>query len=428
MMMLKKTAKLPKWVYFVVPLVIVLGAGAGVGGHFLKVKYLDPRPANIETRQSEDFQHVVLEADIVNAGDAATVVVLEKEYPVKKGKVALTLPIGPVRLGHNEIEGLLKNAEGKERGGITFEFDLDRFWQPVLGNLGQEPPWVTVSFQTLPDNVVLIDGQPAPGGQPGQYEWNKAVKDLLDKAPPATGKHWIIELDWEMKPKKGKSEKGVMKIEIPAVRLQVNRPAAGAKVVDEFVECTGLTEEGTEIRVNGAPVDVSGTVFATKVPLPKVGDHKIVIDAFNPHRGPSQRTVSVVRVESLDAEIEEYEKTLEPDMGWENLARDPTSYKGKRVSLHGRIISFKTTSGVSAFQLLVDEGCPQEARCMVKVDFKGETSAGKDSWVTVLGEVGGKFTVETSEKKKFDVPSVQAAFVVRDEDKKGKKKKKKKGK
>jgi hypothetical protein len=45
--------------------------------------------------------------------------------------------------------------------------------------------------------------------------------------------------------------------------------------------------------------------------------------------------------------------------------------------------------------------------------------------VTVLGEITGKFTVVTSEKKTFDVPAMEAAFVVKDEDSKGKKKKKK---
>jgi hypothetical protein len=425
MMMLKKTSKMPKWVFFVIPLVIVLAVGVGFLLFWVKTNYMDPRAGAISVQQSEDFQHVLLEADLVNAEGAAKITVMKKKYPVKKGKVALELPIGPVRLGHNEIEGVLEDGSGEAMGIVTFEFDLVRFWQPILGNLAQEPPWVTVSFQTLPDNIVTIDGKPAPGGQPGQYEWSKPVKELLDKAPPATGKYWTIKLDWEMKPKEGKPEKGEIVLEIPAVRLQINRPADGAKVVDEFVECTGLTEEGTEIRINGAPVEVSGTSFSTKVPLPSVGDHKIVIDGFNPHRGPSQRTVSVVRVESLDAEIDAYEETLEKDLGWESLGRDPEAYKGKHVSLHGRIISFKTTEGVSAFQLLVDKGCPAEARCMIKVDYKGETSAGKDSWVTVLGEVMGKFTVQTAEKKTFDVPSIQAAFVIRDEDAKGKKKKKK---
>jgi hypothetical protein len=159
-----------------------------------------------------------------------------------------------------------------------------------------------------------------------------------------------------------------------------------------------------------------------------VGKNKIVVDAFNPKRGPKQTVLEVVRVESLDGEIAEYEKQIEKDLGWESLGRDPDAFKGKKVALHGRIISFKTTAGVSAFQLLVDEGCPAEARCMVKVDFKGETNAGKDSWVTVLGEVMGKFTVETSDKKKFEVPAMDAAFVVRDEEASAKKGKKKKSK
>jgi hypothetical protein len=214
----------------------------------------------------------------------------------------------------------------------------------------------------------------------------------------------------------GEVEEGTLEWTIPTVPLTIHRPADGATVVDDYVYCSGVTEPGTQVRVNGQEVEVlEDNVFTVKVPLSELGEHKIVVDAFNPKRGPRQKVVEVVRVESLDEEIAAYREELEEGLGWEELARDPEAFKGKKIELHGRIISFKTVEGVSAFQLLVDEGCPPEARCQVKVDFRGETNAGRDSWVTVLGEVTGQYTIETSDEKKFDVPALEAAFVVRDD-------------
>ncbi len=429
MMMLQKTTKMPKWLFFVIPLVLVLAAGAVFGGIYLKKMYLDPRVENIVLAQGADFQTVDIEADLVNPGDAAKIVVSKLQFPVKDGKLKMTLPIGPVVLGPNNIAGMLVNAKGEELGEVAMSFDLDMYWQPVLGALNEEPPLVIVSFQTLPNNSVTIDGEAPAGEKAGQYEWRKPVKELLSKAPPTSGDKWAIEVPYELKAKGTVLKTGTLKWEIPAVHLTLNRPADGGKVADDYVFCSGLTEPDTEVRVNGAPVgELVDNVFTVKVPLPTVGEHKIVVDAVSPRRGPRQLVLTVIRMESLDAEIEEFTAGIDKDLGWESLARDPDTFKGKKVSLHGRIISFKTTQGVSAFQLLVDEGCPPEARCMLKVDFKGETNAGKDSWVTVLGEVAGKFTIETSDKKTFDVPAMQASFVVRDEEESAKKSKKKKGK
>lgn len=426
MMMLQKTTKMPKWLFFVIPLVLVLAAGAVVGTIYVKEKYLDPRAQVISVQQGDDFQSVEIQTEIANSGEGTKLVIKEQSFPVKGGKVNVILPVGPVVLGHNEIPAMLMDARDEEVGEVVLSFDMDKFWQPVLSGLEEDPPRVMVSFQTLPDTKVKIAGE-APGGtESGRYEWTKPVKELLDRAPPATGDKWPVEVSYEMTPKDGKAVSGTLAWEIPAVHLQVNRPADGAKVADDYVFCSGLTEPGTQVRVNGNSVgELVDNVFTVKVPLPTVGKHKIVVDAFNPKRGPKQAVLEVIRVESLDAEIDAYAEQVEKDLGWEALARDPDAFKGKKVALHGRIISFRTTKGVSAFQLLVDEGCPPEARCMLKVDFKGETNAGKDSWVTVLGEVTGKFTVETSDKKKFDVPALEAAFVVRDDDQ-GKKKKRRK--
>ena len=48
--------------------------------------------------------------------------------------------------------------------------------------------------------------------------------------------------------------------------------------------------------------------------------------------------------------------------------------------------------------------------------FRGETDAGLQSWVDVLGTVRGTRAVEMQNGVKIEVPAVDAAFVIRTDD------------
>jgi hypothetical protein len=422
MLMMKKAAASPRWL--IVLIIVVVVGGAGIG--FLIKKYviepLRPRVTKIIIRQNPDFQSVDLELTMVNVEKAKVLQIKNQKFEIKKSKASVNLPIGPVRLGENSIEAALLDAAGKEKGTIFIEFELTKFWQPQLQTLEESNPVIGLYFQTLPDARLTINGEPSPGEGPGKFLYQKSIKELVAKYPPTEEETWKLSFDYELSSKGREPEKGNVGIEVPAAKLQVDRPGDGARLVEDKVECTGKTELDAEIKINGTPVDVNGGKFATTIPLPEFKTYTIEVVAISPKRGPKKAVVKVERVEDMSAEIDAYKESVDADLSWEKLARDPTTYTGKKVAFDGRIFNIRAEKGVTAFQMLVSEGCPDGARCTLVATFRGETSAGEQSLVTVLGEVRGVQTLQTATGTKFDAPQIEAAYVIPAEQEKKKKK------
>jgi len=425
MLMMKKAAAIPRWLIVLIVVVVVGGAGIGYLIKKYVIEPLKPRVTKIIIRQNPDFQSVDLELTMVNVEKAKALQIKHQKFAIKKSEATINLPIGPVRLGENSIEALLVDSAGKEKGTIMIEFELAKFWQPQLQTLEDPSPVIGLYFQTLPDAKLTVNGEPSPGEGPGKFLYQKSVKDLMAKYPPTEDETWKLSFEYVLTSKGRDPESGTIEIEVPASKLQVDRPSDGARLVEDRVECTGKTELDAEIKINGTPVDVNGGKFATTIPLPDFKTYEIVVVAYSPKRGPRTTTVKVERVEDMSAEIDEYTKSVDADLSWEKLARDPTTYTGKKVTFDGRIFNIRAEKGVTAFQMLVSEGCPDGARCTLVATFRGETSAGEQSLVTVLGEVRGIQTLQTATGTKFDAPQIEAAYVIPADTGGGKKKKKK---
>ncbi len=427
MLMVRKAAAVPRWLIALVIIVVVVGVGLGYVIKRFVLEPMKPKATKISIEQNPDFQSVNITAELVNVDDVANLEIAKKKFKVEKGKALITLPIGPVRLGSNSIEATMLDAKGQDQGVLVLDFELVKFWQPQLQTLDDEKnPVVGLYFQTLPDASLVIDGNASPGEGPGKFLYTKTIKELMKKNPAAAEDMWKVSFDYELTSKKaGGKDKGTVEIEIPTVKLQIDRPPDGSKVVDDKVECMGKTDADAEVTINGSPVDVNSGKFAITIPLPKPGEFEIKIEAFSPKRGPRAASVKVERVGDMDAEISAFKDQVEKDLTWEKLSREPTVYKGKKVAYQGRIFNIRTEKGVTAFQMLVSEGCPDGARCTLVATFRGETSAGEQSLVTVLGEVTGVQTLQTATGSKFDAPQIEAKFVVPQQDKKKKKKKKK---
>ncbi|MFH1437566.1 MAG: zinc-ribbon domain-containing protein [Pseudomonadota bacterium] len=425
MLMVRKAAAVPRWLIVLIIVVVVVGVGLGYVIKRFVLEPMKPRATRISIEQNPDFQSVNITAELVNVDDVANLEITKKKFKVEKGKALITLPIGPVRLGSNSIEAALLDKKGQDKGTLALDFELVKFWQPQLQTLDDEKnPVVGLYFQTLPDASLVIDGNSSPGEGPGKFLYTQTIKQLMKKAPAADADMWKVSFDYELTSKKaGGKDKGTVEIEIPTVRLQIDRPPDGVKVVDDKVECIGKTDADAEVTINGSPVDVNSGKFAITIPLPSPGVFEIKIEAFSPKRGPRAVSVKVERVGDMEAEIGEFKDQVEKDLTWEKLSREPTVYKGKKVAYQGRIFNIRTEKGVTAFQMLVSEGCPDGARCTLVATFRGETSAGEQSLVTVLGEVTGVQTLQTATGSKFDAPQIEAKFVVPQQDKKKKKKK-----
>jgi len=179
------------------------------------------------------------------------------------------------------------------------------------------------------------------------------------------------------------------------------------------VECSGLSEVGASVLVNGQPVDLKDKAFASSIPLPVVGEYKIQVVARMKGKAPHTETVTIKRVEDLSLIISEWAGGVNKSLTYQVLSRDPGTHAGKKIKIDGQIVNINAERGVTAFLLYVTQGCPKGsgARCAVYVIYRGEMKAKLHSWVSVYAKVRGTRAVDLPGGSKLHVPAVDAAFV-----------------
>ena len=223
----------------------------------------------------------------------------------------------------------------------------------------------------------------------------------------------IHKVAYQITDSSGNTEQGQHPVVIPLTKLQIDRPGSSAIVDSNTVTCAGITDKGAEVTVNGKPVGVSASSFLTRVPLPSMGEHRIVLTAHAPGKAPRKKIVAVTRIENLSNAIEDWSSNLDRRLDYPTLGRDPNAHMDKKIKLSGRIVNINTEKGVTAFLLYVARGCPAGARCAVYAVFRGETDAGLQSWVNVYGRVKGSRAIDLPNGQQIDVPAVEAKFVVK---------------
>lgn len=151
--------------------------------------------------------------------------------------------------------------------------------------------------------------------------------------------------------------------------------------------------------------------FRARVPLPKVGDNTIFVDARKPGFDSDSMTVVVTRAltaaerqaraerrrqrrEAALADLRASAQELDPEL----LQKDPDRYTGTKVVMTGEI--FQIQEGGDNF-LLMDTGCSTEYDITicdgptVYVTYPFGTDATEEDVVTVYGVVRGGYEYDT---------------------------------
>ena len=274
-----------------------------------------------------------------------------------------------------------------------------------------QAPSVSVTFNVAPSVALSVEGKPV-SVTGGSYVHQIPLEKIMASAKPGS-EQIVYYVPFQLTDTTGATESGQHGVTVQITKLQVDRPADNALTQADTLTCSGTTEDGAAVTVNGSPVGVTAVGFSTTVPLATVGDHKIAISARVAGKAPHTRTLTVKRIESFDNAIAEWSKDLDKTLDYPTVGRDPNSHAGKKIKLNGRVVNISTEKGVTAFILYVREGCPARGKCAVYVVFRGETDAGLQSWVDVYGTVRGTRSVDLQQGLKIEVPAVDAAFVVK---------------
>lgn len=400
--------------------VVILGVGGTLGYMMLFSRDLKVNP---QVFPSPDGQSIIVSLPLPEAPPGTTVAFGQQVVPVAGGGAQVTIPMSQLKLGNNEI-ALSYTEPSKSPVPLSFPVVLRHSITDDFTGLAADPPMVSVVFRVAPSVSLAVEGKPVPVAQ-GSFVHQIPLDKIMASAKPGQ-KQILYSVPFQLTDQNGVTEQGQHAVAVPVVELQVDRPADNALIQADAVTCSGTTEPGAQVTVNGSPVGVTATGFSTTVPLPTFGEHPISVTARMAGKAPNTQTLTVKRIESFDAAIAEWSTDLDKSLDYPTIGRDPNAYTGKKVKLNGRVVNISTEKGVTAFILYVGEGCPARGKCAVYVVLRGETDAGLQSWVDVYGTVRGTRSVDLQQGLKIEVPAVDAAFVIKSEKNKKKSRRKKK--
>jgi hypothetical protein len=399
----------------IVAAVVVLAGGGILAYLFLFAGGAELKPQVFPAADGKNMT-VVLAFPDAPAG-AVLQVQGEQQIQVLGGQARFDLSIGDMKLGENAIN-VVYTEPGSAPEPMTFPILLRHTVREDLTGLVTADPFFDVVFEVAPGIQLSVEGKPVQVAS-GAYTHRVSLAQAVSAGEGGTDVNYKVA--FQLTDTGGQSEQGQHVVTIPVTELVIDRPAADAEVAVEEVTCSGSTEDGAQVTVNGQPVSVIANRFSTKVTLAALGEHQIVVKARTPSKAPSSIQRKVVRLESLADAIAEWSKDLDSKLDYPTLARDATAQNGKKIKIAGRIVNINTAKGRTAFLLYVGEGCPAGARCAVYVAFPGETNAGLQSLVEVYGQVRGTKDVDLRGGEQETMPAIEAKFVVEQQAKKGKK-------
>lgn len=368
---------------------------------------------------SPDGENLTVVVTVPDAPAGSQIQVGGQAVPVVAGQARFDVAMAGLNLGENRIEVALVDPQGGARQ-LSFPIMLRHIVRTDLSGLVTADPFVVVSFQVAQGMSLFVEGKPVQ--MIGGVYAHRIPLSRIEAGSEGSGDALVYKVPFQLTSPDGTAEAGQHVVNIPATELRIDRPAPDAVVALDVITCSGVTEEGATVTVNGSPVGVTAAGFNTSVPLDAIGDHVIEVSARAPGKAPRVSKIKVTRIQSLDTAIEDWAEDLDRSLDYPNLARDPNLHTGKRVHFSGRVVNISTKKGVTAFLLYVGKGCPSGAKCAVYVAFRGETDAGLQSLVDVYGTVRGTWDVDLTGGRKETMPALDAAFVVRSEDgKKGRK-------
>lgn len=333
-----------------------------------------------------------------------------QQVQVIGGQARFDLPMNQLVLGENPVP-VVYVEPGSAPENLTFPILMRHTVRDDLTGLGTQDPFFIVVFQVAPGIQLSVNGQPVQLAQ-NAYSHRVTLAQAMAAGPP-TGDNLIHKLTFQLADASGPPAQGEHMVTIPVTKLQIDRPGKKAVVSFETVTCSGATEDGAEVTVNGQPVSVIARRFSSSVQLAAIGQHEIVVTARAPGKAPATRKVKVSRIDNFDQVLTEWTGDLETGLDFPTLARDPAAQTKKKIKVSGRVVNINTEERATALLLYIGEGCPTGARCAVYVSFSGETDAGLQSLVDVYGTVLGTHEVDLRGGKKETMPAVEAEFIVK---------------
>jgi len=388
---------------------MVLGAAAlaaaiGVGVVVIGKDDVGTRLAVTVARSAGEDQ-ALLDLTLTPFTPGTEVELLGQKKPVEAGRVRFELPMQSLAVGPNDLPVTIREAGNSEVEHVRVV--LKYRVRPDLAGLTGPAPSYALVFEVVPGARVEVDGVALTPGPGGRLVHTVPLAQALASGPAHTVQFRVVAAE-------GTPEVGRVTTTLPVSTLTLDRPADGAVVEADSIECAGAADAGATVTINGQVVTLSGDRFLHRVALPERKDYTLEIVATTPGKAPTTLRRSVRRVASLAAEIAAFAATVDRALVFARISTNPTIYRGQHARFTGKVFNARTEAGETTLQILLhSRDCPEGMRCSLWVAYRGETDARIGDWVDVLGTLDGEQSYQTTRGERLTVPKIEARFVVK---------------
>lgn len=359
----------------------------------------------VTVARSPGEDQALLDLTLVPFTPGTQIELLGQTKPVEAGRVRFELPMQSLAVGPNDIPVTIREHDGDtvEHVRVVLRYRV----RPDLSGLTASPPSYALLFEVVPGARVEVDGAALSPDPQGKLVHTVPLAQALASGPAHT-------VEFRVLAGQEAPEVGRVTTTLPVSTLTVDRPADGAVVEADAIECAGAADAGATLTINGQVVPLTGDRFLHRVALPERKDYTLEIIASAPGKAPTTLHRAVRRVASLQAEIDAFAATVDRALVYARVSTNPTIYRGQHARFTGKVFNARTEAGVTTLQVLLhSRDCPEGMRCSLWAVYRGETDARIGDWVDVLGTLDGEQSYQTTRGERLTVPKIDARFVVK---------------
>jgi hypothetical protein len=385
-------------------LVLVLGAGGlaialvlGTGGG------RELRASVVNTEEGEG-----LRVELPDAEAGTRVRFAGEERVLENDVTTFALRPDALHLGDNQltVEVLAPGGEPEPRAvTLTVSFRI----RPNLAGLADEQPAIGIAVDALAGSRVTVDGEAVALDASGHGERRIAVEASAGSEPGAAATVFEHSVPYRVELPGGETREGTLRTRIPFTSLQIDRPGLEAVTDRDAIEIAGAAHPGAVVAIDGEAVEIVEGRFVHRLALPEPGERTVRVVARRDGRAPNAITLRIRRVVDLAAEAATFE--ADASLTYARIQQNPTIYRGQRVAMEGRVYNVGIHGGHSILQILVRD-CPRGERCPLWVTLPQATDVENQSWVRVLGVIGGEQQFRSESDRVITVPRVDAHYVL----------------
>lgn len=383
------------WVGILIGLGLLIGIGAGAAW------WMFGRGPQLRASIANSAEGEVLQVDVPGMPEGTKARFQGREALLEAGRATFPLAANDLQLGDNTLTVDVVSPDGTvEQGSVVLSVKYRV--RADLNSLQSDPPTLRILVDAKPGSTVTIDERNVeldptghgfvdlpidPQAEANVYERSISYRVVVDDEPST----------------------GTVETQVPFATLQIDRPGATTVTDEARVELAGLAHPEATVMLDGTALETTEGRFVSHLDVPELGEKDFTVIARRPGRAPRARVLHVQRVEDLEEHASSF--PVDASLTYARITQNPESYRGQSAAFVGRVYNVDVHQGQSVLQIVVRD-CPRGQRCPMWVTFDGASSAENNSWVRVVGHIGGEQQFRSPSGQVMSVPRLDAVFVL----------------